>query len=111
MTAAAFAVHADPRCLRGLLWVYAVPGLDAGRLIAATRDAYPDRLVEGCERWGEVTVQRLIVQFRFELQLGARPGEVSFVHRVLASAEQRAADRAWFEAVLTATLTATLEAS
>lgn len=99
-----FDVHADPRCLRGLRFVYAAPGLDEDRLAARIRDAFPDHLVEGHESWGAVTVQRLIVQFRFELQLGARPGEIAFLHRVTATAAQRAADRARFEAELAAAL-------
>jgi hypothetical protein len=99
-----FAVHADPCCLRGLRFVYAAPGLVEDRLVARIRGAFPDHLLEGHERWGEITVQRLIVQFRFELQLGARPGEVALLHRVTATADQRAADRARFEAELAAAL-------
>ena len=100
-----FEVHPDARCLRGLHFVYVAPGLvDHDRLVERIRAAYPRQLVEGTERWGAVTVQRLIVQFRFELRLGIRPGEISFIHRVLATPEQRATDRDRFEASLLATL-------
>ena len=105
MPAPAFDVHPDPCCLRGLHFVYVAPALaEPARLVARIREAYPRQLVEGCERWGDVVVQRLIVQFRFELRLGARPGEISFLHRVVASAEQRAHDRDQFEASLLAAL-------
>jgi len=105
MPAPAFDVHPDPCCLRGLHFVYVAPALtELARLIDRIRDAYPHQLVEGCERWGDVVVQRLIVQFRFELRLGVRPGEISFLHRVVASPAQRALDREQFEASLLATL-------
>jgi hypothetical protein len=101
MSPRAFDVHPDPRCLRGLHFVYVAPALaEPARLIERIRARYPHQLVEGCERWGELVVQRLIVQFRFELRLGARPGEISLLHRVTASAAQRAHDRDQLEASL-----------
>jgi hypothetical protein len=101
-TTATFHVRPDPRCLRGLHFVYDVPGLAAARLVRGIRAAFPVDLLETTEPWGPVTVHRLVVQFRFEIQLGARRDEISFLHRVLASPAQRARDRAWFEATLIA---------
>lgn len=105
MAAPAFEVRPDARCLRGLHFVYVAPTLiSPARLIERVRQRYPHQLVEGYERWADVVVQRLIVQFRFELRLGQRPGEISFLHRALASPEQRAHDRAAFEASLLAAI-------
>jgi hypothetical protein len=101
-TIAAFDVRPDPHCLRGLHLLYSVPRLAAERLVHDIRTAFPHHLFETSERWGPVTVHRLVFQFRFEIQLGARRDEISFLHRVLASPGQRARDRAWFEATLIA---------
>jgi hypothetical protein len=125
--ASAFAVRPDGHCLRGLHFVYSVPALDgrdaadppdspdavAARgaaervtagLVDRLRHAHPHHLVEDVEHWAERLVRRLIVQFRFEIQLGVRPGEISFIHRVLATPAQRAHDRAEFEAALAAAI-------
>lgn len=98
-----FTVRRAASCLRGLHYVYTAR-VAPDRLIAALRAAFPHHLVEGEERWGERVVRRLIVQFRFEVQIGARAGEVSFVHRVIATPEQRASDRARFESSLRAAM-------
>jgi len=100
---AAFTVRADATCLRGLRYVYIAPVV-AARLIAGLRAAFPRQLVEGTEAWGERVVHRLIVQFRFEVQIGARAGEISLIHRVIANPEQRLGDRACFESTLRAAL-------
>lgn len=98
-----FSVASDPSCLRGLRFVYTAPGLDGDRVLAQLRTAYRGKLVEGHEQWGEVLVRRAIVQFRFEVQLGARPDELALIHRVSASPAQRATDRAILELALGAT--------
>lgn len=98
-----FTVRRAVTCLRGLHYVYTAP-VAADRLIAQLRAAFPHHLVEGEERWGDRVVRRLIVQFRFEVQIGARAEEISFIHRVIASPEQRACDRARFESSLRAAL-------
>lgn len=100
---AAFTVRTDARCLRGLHYVYTAP-VAAAPLIAELRAAFPRQLVEDTETWGARVVHRLIVQFRFEVQIGTRAGEISFIHRVIASPEQRASDRACFESTLRAAL-------
>ncbi len=103
---AGFEVWPDPHCLRGLRFLYTVPALATERLLAGVRAAFSRHLVESTEPWGPVHVHRLFVHDRFELQLGPRPDEISFTHRVLASAAQRARDRAWFEITLLAASTA-----
>ena len=45
-------------------------------------------------------MRRLVLQFRFEVRLGATEREVSLLYRATANEEARAADRARFEAVL-----------
>jgi len=105
MAAPAFEVRPDPRCLRGLHFVYVAPALTSpAHLIERVRQRYPDQLVEGVERWADTVIQRVIVQFRFELRLGTRPGEISFLHRAIASPAQRTHDRAAFEASLLAAI-------
>lgn len=97
------AVRRATTCLRGLHYVYTAP-VAPERLIGALRAAFPHHLVEGEERWGDRVVRRLIIQFRFEVQIGGRAEEISFIHRVTASPEQRADDRARFESCLRAAL-------
>jgi hypothetical protein len=98
-----FTVRRAATCLRGLHYVYAAP-VAPDRLVAQLRAAFPHHLVEGEERWGDRIVRRLIVQFRFEVQIGTRAEEISFIHRVIANPEQRACDRARFESSLRAAL-------
>ncbi|MBC7978452.1 MAG: hypothetical protein H7138_25995 [Myxococcales bacterium] len=102
---AGFEVWPDAHCLCGLRFLYTVSALATERLLAGVRAAFPHDLVESTEPWGPVHVHHLVVQFRFELQLGPRPDEISFTHRVLASPAQRARDRAWFEITLLAAST------
>ena len=98
-----FTVRRATTCLRGLHYVYAAR-IAPDRLVAELRAAFPRHLVEGEERWGERVVRRLIVQFRFEVQIGGRAEEISLIHRVTAAPEQRASDRARFESCLRAAL-------
>lgn len=101
-----FTVRADPRCLRGLHFLYrGEPSIHRESLAASLRGVFPGQLVEAEESWGERVVTRLVLQFRFEIRIGDRDQEVSFIHRATASPEQRTGDRARFEALLLGVLT------
>ena len=100
-----FSVKADRRCQRGLHFVYAVPErTDLPRLERALVEAFDDRLLLSEEAWGQRRVRRLVLQFRFEVRLGARHRQISFLFRSTAPAEARAADQARFEITLSALL-------
>lgn len=77
---------------------------DEERLAQSLQAAWDHALVQGCERWGARVVRRLVRQFCFEVRLGERDGEISFLHRALASAEQRAEQTRVFEGCLRAEL-------
>jgi len=78
-----FVVRRDPRCMRGLQWVYTVPsGFEPKRLCAAFNEAFGGSLVLGSESWGTINVLRAIKSFQFELRIGGRPGEFLLIHRV-----------------------------
>jgi len=96
-----FEARPDERCQRGLAVSYFVArGYDEERLRAALQAAWNHSLIEASETWGKRTVRRLVRQFRFEVRLGVRDGEISFLHRALASPEQRAAQSGVFESCL-----------
>lgn len=102
-----FDARPDARCQRGLLVRYSVGGaFDEERLARALQSAWGESLIEGSERWGARSVHRLVRQFCFEVRIGEREGEISFLHRTLASAEQRADHTRVFEECLRAELTA-----
>jgi hypothetical protein len=92
-----FARHSDPRCQRGLTFVYRYGfELDAGQLLGALG---PD-LICAEQLWGERKVIIGILSRRFEVQIGVRDGELRFMHRMSATLDQRESDRAGFEAAL-----------
>lgn len=74
--------------------------LDRAAFVAALRSATHDRLVSATEQWGARRVERLILQFRFEVLLGEQADEVLMQHRVCTSGEQRELDRALVEGCL-----------
>jgi hypothetical protein len=83
-------LRADPRCQRGLRFTVALPtaGPDPDpdsdvaqdRLRAGLIAAFPEAVV-GEERWLARRIDRLIVQFRVELRLGERPGQLVVLFR------------------------------
>lgn len=80
----------DPRCLRGLAFLYRTrapfcPACFEERVHAQL----PDQLLSAVEPMGEVPLHRMILQFRFELRFGMRPGELEVHHRVLADEATR----------------------
>lgn len=93
-----------------MLYTLARP-VDEGALAQALQSEHAGRLVEGEERWGDRVVRRMVLQFRFEIRLGARAGEISFYHRAAASPESRASHQAMFERILRAQLIAASEAA
>ena len=101
-----FEARPDRRCQRGLAVTYSVDrAFDEARLARALQEAWDHSLVEGCERFGPRVVRRLVRQFCFEVRIGDRDREISFLHRALASAEQRADQTVIFESCLRAELT------
>mgnify|MGYP000276830874 CR=1 FL=1 len=106
-TTAWFEAKLDAKCQRGLHWRYTLVGLEppgdasADASMHARLTAEP-RIVHRAESWGEHTLNRYVLPFRFELRIWTRPGELSFIHRQTASADQREQDRAAFERLLTA---------
>lgn len=107
-----FVARPDERCQRGLLVRYFVTGaFDEERLACALQRAWSEALVEGSERWGARTVRRLVRQFRFEVRLGERDGEISLLHRTMASPAQRADHTLVFETCLRAELAAARSSS
>lgn len=107
MTEAAFESFPDQRCQRGLAVTYLVKrAFDQQRLAQALQAAWGHQLVEATERWGTRSVVRLVRQFFFEVRLGARDGEIAFLHRAHASAEQRAHQLSVFEQCLQAEIVA-----
>jgi hypothetical protein len=93
-----FSRHADPRCQRGLTFTYRHDSaLDPETLLGALGVD----LLCAEQFWGERKVMIGILPRRFELQIGVRAGEIRFMHRMSASLDQRAADRARFEDALT----------
>lgn len=102
-----FEARPDTRCQRGLLVRYSIAeAFDHERLAGALQSAWGGTLVEGCERWGARVVRRLVRQFCFEVRIGERDGEISLLHRALASSERRADQTGIFEACLRAELAA-----
>ena len=100
MNVSIYSVEQDVRCQRGLTFVYRLYApIDLPTLLTSLDDAYPGQLVAADERWGETTVSRRILQFRFELRF-VREGEIQLLHRATADARQREEDRAAFEALL-----------
>ncbi len=97
----------DARCQRGLHWRYTVEGPvppdihDDTQSSLHNRIVAESRIVHSREAWGQHVLHRYVLPFRFELRIWTRPGELSFIHRQTASAEQRDLDRAAFEALLT----------
>jgi hypothetical protein len=75
-------LRADPRCQRGLRFTAELPatGPDQDALRAGLIAAFPEAVV-GEERWLERRIDRLIVQFRVELRLGERPGQLVVLFR------------------------------
>jgi hypothetical protein len=100
LTAAApFTCRPASRCQRGLQWSYTLSAdIDQRELATLLQRCWP--LVHGVERWAGREVTRLILQFRFELQLNVADGELRLIHRQTAPPEQREADRAEFERIL-----------
>ncbi len=97
-----FECRADPRCQRGLTFLYRYhKDLDAERLFAALGLT----LHRGEQRWGERLVHIGSLPKRFELQIGVRHGETRFMHRFSASDTQRQADKLRFETALAQVLT------
>lgn len=104
-----FTVRPDERCQRGLHLVYRVLDgmeLEPAAFESALARAYDDCLVTRSEVWGARTVRRLVLQFRFEVRLGARDGEVSFMFRATSPEESRRHDRAALEQALAASVRA-----
>lgn len=100
-----FTMRPDDRCQRGLHLIYEVTAPpDLRRLEDALVREFEDRLVRTEEAWGSRLVSRLVLQFRFEVRLGVRDHQISFLFRDVAPALSRAADQARFEAVLAASL-------
>ncbi len=94
-----FSSRQHSRCQRGLHWVYTLPGgSDLEGLGALLQSRWP--LVASEERWGSRRVWRLVYQFRFEIRLGTRDDELSFIHRACTPEELRRTQRAQFEALL-----------
>lgn len=81
---------ADPRCQRGLRFTLRLPDPtpDRERLHAALVVALPEAIA-GFERWAEQRVDRLIVQFRVEVRIGERPGELGILFRSCGPAPER----------------------
>lgn len=105
MNASPFTVRPDERCQRGLHLLYRVRdgmAVEADALERELLRAYGGRLVTGSEAWGARTVRRLVLQFRFEVRLGTRDGEVSFLFRATSPEESRRDDRAALERALAA---------
>jgi hypothetical protein len=98
-----FEAHRDPRCMRGLQWVYIVPGgFDAKALCARFNAAFGEGLVLGRESWGPVQVLRAIKPFQFELRIGGRPAEFLLIHRVGAATTTRIENQERIEETLRA---------
>jgi hypothetical protein len=94
-----FTCRPASRCQRGLQWSYTFPAHAEQRELSTLLQRRWS-LVQGVERWGEREVTRLVLQFRFELQLNVADGELRWIHRQTATPEQRQADRAQFEEIL-----------
>ncbi len=96
-----FECHPDPRCQRGLTFIYRYSAdLDPKRLFATLGL----ELLCAEQSWGAHSVDIWILPKRFELQIGVRAGETRFMHRFSASAEQRQEDKAAFERALSEAL-------
>ena len=98
-----FVARPDQRCQRGLHVLYQLARpVDERALAQALQSEHAGKLVESEERWGHRIVRRLVLQFRFEVRLGARDSELSFFHRAAASPDARAIHVATFERILRA---------
>ena len=98
---ALYRAHPDAHCQRGLHIVYELLApLDAEEAIARLQRVYTEKLVVGAHQLGARRVRVALYQFRFEVRFGQRNGEVSYLHRMLASPEQRSSDRCAFESVI-----------
>ncbi|MCC6876449.1 MAG: hypothetical protein IT378_19250 [Sandaracinaceae bacterium] len=71
---------------------------------AALETALGPGLVVAEEPWPGRTVTRLVLQFRFEVRIGERDGEIALMHRACASPAQRRDDRRRFEQALCSVL-------
>lgn len=95
----------DRRCLRGLHVVYRYVGvLNDEVLKNELHAATSGHLIEAAELWGERRVTRLVLQFRFEVRVGARDNELSLCHRSMAQPAQRLISVQIFERALEAAL-------
>jgi hypothetical protein len=94
----------DPGCLRGLrFWVsLPEPIPSQAQLLASLITAFPEAVV-GVEHWAAQRIDRLIVQFRVELRLGERAGELGVMFRSCCQAAERDRMRARLLACLAAT--------
>ncbi|QDG51342.1 hypothetical protein FIV42_11495 [Persicimonas caeni] len=91
----------NPRCLRGLQFIYHVePAPEVARLVDGLQAAFDDQLVVCEEPWPGRTVVRLIARFVAEFRLGERHGEVLVNHRVNTTEEQRRCTEEKLESVL-----------
>ena len=98
-----FERFADPRCQRGLTFLYRLQH-------AIDPDAFDlligHELARSQQQWGARLVHIWIAPRRYECQLGVRDLEIRFMHRVSASTPQRAVDRLHFEEALARALSA-----
>jgi hypothetical protein len=94
-----FTREPNRRCLRGLEFFYHLEHLEPQALQEAARDAFPG-LWLGSERWGPLLVLRAVLNHRFELRIGARPGQVHMIHRATCPPQARRQDQEAFELLL-----------
>lgn len=90
MSEPAYRWVADRRCQRGLRFNVALaPALaEVDRLHAALAATFPDA-VQGSERWGSRLVRRMILQFRVELRVGERDGQLAVLFRTCCPPAER----------------------
>lgn len=97
----------EASCLRGLHYRFVYAGcIEAAQWVQRLQEASGQRLVHGVERWGKVTMHRLICQFRFEARFAEPMSCVTLLHRLCASEAQRTQDRLWLSQQLEAALDA-----
>lgn len=104
----AWTMAQNPRCLRGLHFIYSLtPTQPTSVLATLLMRAWPEQAPRRVdEPWPGGAVVRLTVPHVFELRIGERPGEVSLHHRTRTTPEVRAELHRRIESLLN-----TLEAS
>ena len=90
----AISIEKDQQCLRGLRYWFRVDWeYSVDRLVDSLQEAFSGRLLHLKERWGNLHIHILVLQFRFEIRVGGSGHDVDFNHRLTPKETQRERDR------------------